>query len=165
MASLVNEIQSRRLILSAAELQALTGWPPQVIEDYLSAIETILSIAGNLDENITMTDEIFNQIGLGNAIKRIEQIEQYISATPRDKNNEHITNHEVRDKISDDVFPQPIPTRLQRLKVGSFEFGEIKTASLVANGNTPAGATSYQLAVKDETDTIVGYIPLYGSAW
>lgn len=165
MANLVNEIQSRRLILSAAELQSLTGWPPQVIEDYLSAIETILSIADNLDLNNTITEDLYSQIGLGNAIKRIEHIEKYISATPRDKNNEHITNHEVRDKLGDDFFYQPIPTRLQRLNVGEFEFGNIKTASLVVNANTPTGETAYQLAVKDETDTIVGYIPLYGSAW
>jgi len=33
------------------------------------------------------------------------------------------------------------------------------------NTATPSGATAYQLPIYDETGTLMGYIPIYGSAW
>ena len=43
--------------------------------------------------------------------------------------------------------------------------GQIKTNQSAANTNTPSGATAYQLPIYDETGSLLGYIPVYGSAW
>lgn len=34
-----------------------------------------------------------------------------------------------------------------------------------ANTNTPSGATAYQLPVYNESGTLIGYVPVYSSAW
>jgi len=39
----------RGLILSAAELQQLTDWPDALIEDYLTILENLILLAGEID--------------------------------------------------------------------------------------------------------------------
>lgn len=43
--------------------------------------------------------------------------------------------------------------------------GQIKTAQTAANTNTPSGATARQLPLYNESGTLLGYVPVYGSAW
>lgn len=43
--------------------------------------------------------------------------------------------------------------------------GRIHTANTTANTNTPSGATARQLPLYNESGTLLGYIPVYGSAW
>lgn len=43
--------------------------------------------------------------------------------------------------------------------------GQIKTAQTTANTNTPSGATARQLPLYNESGTLLGYVPVYGSAW
>ena len=43
--------------------------------------------------------------------------------------------------------------------------GQIKTNQDAANTNTPSGATAHQLPIYNESGTLLGYIPIYGSAW
>lgn len=43
--------------------------------------------------------------------------------------------------------------------------GDIRTSKATANTNTPSGATAYQLAIYNAAGTLLGYIPIYGSAW
>lgn len=43
--------------------------------------------------------------------------------------------------------------------------GHIETNQSSANTNTPTGATAHQLAIYDEAGSLLGYIPIYGSAW
>ena len=148
--TLVNQIQSRRLVLTAEELRQLTGWPDQVIEDYLAAIETILSIAETTDNSGIDISILEADSNISPISKRASEQEDY-SRKQREKDLDHFTSL--------------MPSRINRVKVGELMFTDIKTDGLVTNTNTPGGATAYQLAVKDETGSIVGYIPLYGSAW
>jgi hypothetical protein len=43
--------------------------------------------------------------------------------------------------------------------------GQIRTNQAAANTATPSGATSYQLPVYNAAGALLGYIPVYGSAW
>lgn len=43
--------------------------------------------------------------------------------------------------------------------------GKLKTNQATANTNTPSGATAKQLPIYDQAGTLLGYIPVYGSAW
>ena len=43
--------------------------------------------------------------------------------------------------------------------------GQIKTNQDAVNTNTPSGATAHQLPIYNEAGTLLGYIPVYGSAW
>lgn len=43
--------------------------------------------------------------------------------------------------------------------------GQIKTNQAASNTNTPSGATAKQLPIYDTNGTLLGYIPIYGSAW
>lgn len=43
--------------------------------------------------------------------------------------------------------------------------GKIKTNQSVANTHTPSGATAKALPIYDVAGTLLGYIPIYGSAW
>ena len=43
--------------------------------------------------------------------------------------------------------------------------GKIGTNQDAANTNTPSGATAHQLPIYDEGGVLLGYIPIYGSAW
>lgn len=43
--------------------------------------------------------------------------------------------------------------------------GQIKTNQTAANTNTPGGATARQLALYDVGGTLLGYVPVYASAW
>lgn len=43
--------------------------------------------------------------------------------------------------------------------------GSVRTNQSSANTNTPSGATAYQLPIYNESGTLLGYIPIYGSAW
>jgi hypothetical protein len=48
---------------------------------------------------------------------------------------------------------------------GVLASGRIRTNQTASNTNTPGGATAYQLPLYDQTGTLLGYIPVYGSAW
>lgn len=43
--------------------------------------------------------------------------------------------------------------------------GHILTGDATANTNTPSGATAYKMPIYNQTGTLLGYIPIYGSAW
>jgi hypothetical protein len=43
--------------------------------------------------------------------------------------------------------------------------GRIRTNQDTANTNTQSGATAHQLPIYNESGTLLGYIPVYGSAW
>jgi hypothetical protein len=43
--------------------------------------------------------------------------------------------------------------------------GEIKTSQVAANTNTPGGATVGAMPIYDAAGSLIGYIPVYGSAW
>lgn len=43
--------------------------------------------------------------------------------------------------------------------------GKLKTNQAAANTHTPSGATAKQLPIYDIAGTLLGYIPIYGSAW
>lgn len=43
--------------------------------------------------------------------------------------------------------------------------GQIQTNQTATNTNTPAGATAHQLPIYNGAGTLLGYIPVYGSAW
>lgn len=43
--------------------------------------------------------------------------------------------------------------------------GSIRTNQTVANTNTPSGATARALPIYNESGTLQGYLPVYGSAW
>jgi hypothetical protein len=43
--------------------------------------------------------------------------------------------------------------------------GAQRTESAVANTNTPSGVTAYQWPIYDADGALLGYVPLYGSAW
>jgi hypothetical protein len=43
--------------------------------------------------------------------------------------------------------------------------GELGVYGTSANTNTPSGATAYQWPLYDESGSLLGYIPVYGSAW
>lgn len=43
--------------------------------------------------------------------------------------------------------------------------GQLRTNQTAANTNTPSGATAYQLPIYNESGTLLGYVPVYGSAW
>lgn len=43
--------------------------------------------------------------------------------------------------------------------------GKMKTNQATANTHTPSGATAKQLPIYDTAGTLLGYIPIYGSAW
>lgn len=43
--------------------------------------------------------------------------------------------------------------------------GDIRTAQASTNTNTPSGATAYKLPIYNASGTLLGYIPIYGSAW
>lgn len=43
--------------------------------------------------------------------------------------------------------------------------GQVKTNQTTANTNTPSGATARQLPLYNESGTLLGYVPVYGSAW
>jgi hypothetical protein len=47
----------------------------------------------------------------------------------------------------------------------TWEGGRIRTDQASANTNTPSGATAQQLPIYDDTNTLLGYVPVYGSAW
>lgn len=54
--------------------------------------------------------------------------------------------------------------------VGTVQFavgalGRIKTNQATANTHTPSGATAKQLPIYDAAGFLLGYIPIYGSAW
>lgn len=49
--------------------------------------------------------------------------------------------------------------------VDSATSGGIGTSSTASNTNTPSGATARQLPIYDVSGTLLGYIPIYGSAW
>lgn len=42
---------------------------------------------------------------------------------------------------------------------------ETRVANAAANTNTPSGATAYQWPVYDAGGVLIGYVPVYGSAW
>lgn len=49
---------------------------------------------------------------------------------------------------------------------GNFRLdGHFLTGDATANTNTPSGATAYKFPIYDQTGTLLGYIPVYGSAW
>lgn len=178
--TLFNNIQLRRLILTAEELKNLSGWPSQVVEDYLAAVETIVSIAESLDLNNDNTEQLLAGSGVDNAqigprrlgdsdeaglsIERHPDIEQQSTLKERAQTQPECNIFNSRRQCDDEYIAQT-PSRVNRLIIGEVTFSSLKTDGLVTNTNTPGGATAYQLAVKDETGTIVGYIPLYGSPW
>ena len=43
--------------------------------------------------------------------------------------------------------------------------GSIRTANTAVNTNTPTGATARQLPIYDAAGSLLGYVPIYGSAW
>ena len=43
--------------------------------------------------------------------------------------------------------------------------GRIRTNQDTANTNTPSGATAAQMPIYNESGTLIGYIPIYASAW
>jgi hypothetical protein len=43
--------------------------------------------------------------------------------------------------------------------------GGIGVSNSATNTNTPSGATAHQLPIYDEAGSLLGYIPVYGSAW
>jgi hypothetical protein len=43
--------------------------------------------------------------------------------------------------------------------------GQQKTNQATANTNTPSGATAYQLPIYNASGSLLGYVPIYGSAW
>jgi len=43
--------------------------------------------------------------------------------------------------------------------------GSFGLSNSAANTNTPSGATAHQLPIYNEAGTLLGYIPIYGSAW
>lgn len=43
--------------------------------------------------------------------------------------------------------------------------GKIKTNQATANTNPPSGATAKKLAIYDTAGALLGYVPVYGSAW
>ena len=47
--------QLRGLILSAAELQALTDWPDALVEDYLNILDNLITITGEINNLIDQT--------------------------------------------------------------------------------------------------------------
>lgn len=178
--TLFNNIQLRRLILTAEELKQLSGWPSQVVEDYLAAVETIISIAESLDTNNDNTDQLLAGEGGDNAqiavrrvddldennpgIKRLDDPELQVAPQNRQQEQQECSQCQLRRQEHDEQV-SVTPARLNRLTIGEITFSTLKTDGLATNTNVPGGATAYQLAVKDETDTIVGYIPLYGSPW
>jgi len=49
MASTPAEVLNKSLALSAQEIQALTGWPDEMVEDYLSLLNSLVILATKLD--------------------------------------------------------------------------------------------------------------------
>lgn len=43
--------------------------------------------------------------------------------------------------------------------------GQIKTTQATTNTNTPSGATAYKIAIHNAAGTLLGYVPIYASAW
>jgi hypothetical protein len=43
--------------------------------------------------------------------------------------------------------------------------GQPRFAAATVNTNTPSGATAYKLPVYNESGTLIGYVPVYSSAW
>ena len=43
--------------------------------------------------------------------------------------------------------------------------GKLRTNQATANTNTPSGATAKKLPIYDASGTLLGYIPIYASAW
>lgn len=41
----------------------------------------------------------------------------------------------------------------------------VNPAFAISNTHSPSGATAYQLPVYDSAGVLLGYIPIYGSAW
>ena len=58
----------------------------------------------------------------------------------------------VRDASSNNLF-----------RIGAD--GKLMSNQTATNTNTPSGATAHQLPIYDEGGTLLGYIPVYGSAW
>jgi hypothetical protein len=165
MASLLTQAQTRRLVLTAEELKTLSGWPSQVVEDYLAAVETILSIAESLDENNSTVNELsedkIEQTSQLNYMRCDDQIEQ--SQLNKRIDEDSHGNETTREDQED--FGHVNPSRFNRLTINELGFTEIRSDGLTANTNIPAGATAYQLPIYDKGGTILGYIPVYGSAW
>lgn len=44
------ELRLRGLVLSAADLQDLTGWPQALIEDYLNIVDNLITISNEVDK-------------------------------------------------------------------------------------------------------------------
>jgi len=62
----------RGLILSATELNTLTGLPSAFIEDYLTIIENTFLLAGTIDGDIDTVEEVI--IAVNENIQKLESI-------------------------------------------------------------------------------------------
>ena len=50
----------RGLILGSADVKALTGWPPRMIEDYLSIRDNFVTVAGEADDKQDRIRKVYN---------------------------------------------------------------------------------------------------------
>jgi hypothetical protein len=68
------------------------------------------------------------------------------------KSGQSVQIFDVRNSASDVLFA-----------VGAN--GQIRTNQTSANTNSPSGATAYKLPIYDAAGSLLGYVPVYGSAW
>ena len=62
MASVESQIQ--RLILNAEEIKTMTGWPYEMVEDYLNILTDLLLLASNIDINIDQLNRAEQNVAL-----------------------------------------------------------------------------------------------------
>ena len=97
MADLIQRL-SRGLALGAVDVKKLTGWPQQMVEDYLSIRDNFLSVAETF---ISMTEDLVTQLS---------DLSDVSSSTPNDKNVlvANGTSWVSRPLVDSDLLPDQV---------------------------------------------------------
>lgn len=155
MSDLQSQLQLRRLVFTARELSEATGWPSNVVEDYLATIENLFDLAQGADDANGVIDGITTQSQINDSIKTIREITDQLLQP-------------VQARESQDIQVQQ-PNRVNRQTIKTLSTEELTVGKLnidlVSNTNATPANTVYQIEVTDLDGVTVGYIPCYGSPW
>lgn len=100
------ESQLNRLILNAEEIKALTGWPYEMIEDYLNILSDLILLAESIDigdENVAKINQQISDLNATDARLRssINQNKKAIDAISQDSSSLLARLQSLRSKVFD----------------------------------------------------------------
>ena len=135
-------------------------WPDRFVQDYIDIYNDVNRIATALDttnEDVGDIEQL--RIDVADLQLRVSTLEDRASS---------IENTAVSRRNG-------TVSRMPRLTINQLTSDSVAASAVTAdqinqggssvNVNTPAGATAYSLEIYDETGTLLGYAPIYGSEW